>query len=62
MFDDHTITKGIPFSSLKIVAVNVWYTNKKQISTLQVIYSNGKDCFMGNKTSKTTGEMEKDVL
>ncbi len=55
MFDDHAIIKGIAFPDLKIVAVNVWYTNKKQISTLQVIYSNGKDCFMGNKTAKTTG-------
>jgi hypothetical protein len=45
-----------------MVSVNVWYTNKHQISTIQVIYSNGKDCFMGNRTASITGDMEKEVL
>jgi hypothetical protein len=61
-FDDHNITSAASPPDLRIISVNVWYTDKKQISVIQMIYSNGKDFFMGNKTAKVTGEMEKEVL
>lgn len=61
-FDDHGLIKNLNIQNVKMVSVNVWYTNKHQISTIQVIYSNGKDCFMGNRTANITGDMEKEVL
>ena len=45
---------------MKIVSVNVWYTNKHQISVIQAIYAHGKECFLGNMTSKITEDMEKE--
>jgi hypothetical protein len=27
-----------------------------------MIYSDGKDCFLGNKSANVTGDMEKEVL
>lgn len=61
-FDDHGVITNSTYADSKIVSINVWYTDKRQISVIQVIYSNGKDCFMGNKTAKVTGDMEKDTL
>ncbi len=62
MFDDHSIIQKVPYADLMIVAVNVWFTDKKQISVIQAIYFNGKEFFMGNKTANVTGEMEKETL
>jgi hypothetical protein len=42
MFDDHAIIQKVPNADLMIVAVNVWFTDKKQISVIQAIYFNGK--------------------
>ena len=61
-FDDHGVITNSTYSDCKIVSINVWYTDKRQISVIQVIYSNGKDCFMGNKTAKVTGDMQKDTM
>ncbi len=61
-FDDHLLIKNIDQSKIKIVSVNIWYTNKHQIAAMQAIYFNGKDCFLGNKSSNISGEMEKEVL
>jgi hypothetical protein len=55
MFDDHSIIQKVPYEDLMIVAVNVWFTDKKQISVMQAIYYNGKEFFMGNKTASVTG-------
>lgn len=55
MFDDHPIIQKVPHEDLKIVAINVWFTDKKQISVIQAIYFNGKEFFMGNKTANVTG-------
>jgi len=49
--------KNTPWNKVKLVSVNIWYTNKRQIAALQGIYFNGKDCFMGNRTSTITGDM-----
>ena len=61
-FDDHELMKGKDMNTIKMVSVNLWYTIKHQISALQMIYSDGKDCFLGNKSANVTGEMEKEVL
>lgn len=50
-FDDHNLIRNLDIRVIKIVSINVWYTNKHQIGAIQVIYFNGKDCFMGNRTS-----------
>jgi hypothetical protein len=54
--------QGREMSSIKIVSVNFWFTPKGQIAVLQMIYYDGKDCFIGNKSANVTGEMEKEVL
>jgi hypothetical protein len=61
-FDDHHLIKNIDYKNIKIVSVNVWFNNKRQISVLQMIYFNGKDCFLGNRSSEVKEEMEREVL
>jgi hypothetical protein len=61
-FDDHSLTQEVAYADLRIISVNVWYTDKRQISVIQVIYFNGKEFFMGNKTANVTGQMEKESL
>jgi len=61
-FDDHYLIKNIDIKLIKIVSINVWYTNKHQIAAIQAIYFNGKDCFMGNRTSNVSEDMEKEIL
>jgi hypothetical protein len=50
-FDDHNLIRNLDIRVIKIVSINVYYTNKRQIGAIQTIYFNGKDCFMGNRTS-----------
>lgn len=50
-FNDHNLIKNIDYKNVKIVSINLWYTTKHQISVIQAIYSNGKDCFLGNKSA-----------
>ena len=50
---------GRDLTKIKIVSVNLWFTMKHQISAMQMIYFDGKDCFLGNKSANVTGEMEK---
>ena len=61
-FDDRPIMNGRDLTKIKIVSVNLWFTMKHQISAMQMIYFDGKDCFLGNKSANVTGEMEKQVL
>lgn len=61
-FTDHNLIKNIDYKNVKIVSINLWFTNKHQISVIQAIYSNGKDCFLGNKSAEVTGDMEKEML
>lgn len=51
LFDDHNLIKNIDYKNVKIVSVNLWYTSKRQISILQMVYSNGKDCFLGGRSA-----------
>ena len=62
LFDDHAIMHGRDPTKIKIVSVNLWFTLKHQLSAIQMIYSDGKDCFLGNKSANVTGDMEKEVL
>ena len=57
IFDDHAIMQGKDLMNIKIVSVNLWFTIKHQISAIQMIYFDGKDCFLGNKSANVTGEM-----
>ena len=61
-FDDHSITEGTDTKRIKIVSVNVWFNEKRQICAFQGIYTDGKDFFIGSKTSSINGDMEKEVL
>ena len=54
-FDDHPIMQGRDLTNIKIVSVNLWFTIKHQLSAIQMIYSDGKDCFLGNKSANVTG-------
>ena len=56
-FDDHEIMREMDLGTIKIVSVNLWFTPKQQISAFQMIYYNGKDCFMGKKSGNVTGQM-----
>jgi hypothetical protein len=58
-FDDHNLVPNLDYTEIKIVSVNIWFTPKNQISTLQIIYSNGRDCFLGNRSSSVSAEMAK---
>ena len=54
--------EGRNLTNIKIVSINLWFTLKHQISAVQMIYFDGKDCFLGNKSANVTGDMEKEVL
>lgn len=56
-FDDHGLIKDIPWSELRVVSINIWYTDKKQISVIQLVYARGKDCFLGGKTAAVSPGM-----
>jgi hypothetical protein len=57
LFDDHNIIPNADYTQIKIVSVNIWFNSKHQISAMQIVYSNDKDCFMGNRSSSVSGEM-----
>ena len=61
-FSDEQLMRSKDLSTIQVVSVNLWFTNKHQISVIQVIYSDGKDCFLGKKSANVTGQMEKEVL
>jgi len=54
-FDDHSLVPTANYAQIKIVSVNIWFTNKHQISALQMVYNNGKDCFLGNRSANVSG-------
>ena len=54
--------KGANPILVKIVSVNVWFNSKHQICAFQSIYTDGKEFFMGCRTSSINGDMEKEVL
>ena len=54
-FDDHILVANVNYTQIRIVSVNIWFTNKHQISTVQMIYSNGKDCFLGHRSANVSG-------
>jgi hypothetical protein len=57
LFDDHNIIPNADYTKIQIVSINIWFTSKHQISAIQMIYSDGKDCFLGNRSSSVSGEM-----